>query len=499
MPTQYLRFEDVPDVFTRSPRVFTGLMQAARCRNIDAFILGDSQETSPGGAGAVYVPRINYEFARRYNAITRSPWLPMAASYGDAAPAAKWMACGGSGDSTPGDLERYLTPPGLSPAKVSANTGNNVNANQWLGQLISLNATGSRLPIEAGIPRLDGMFPLDQGVYVDVIGVARPQSGEIVADFKPCPVEAARFYVPVMGTSVSSVGLDIEEEFWPAFKRARFGPFFLPPDDAQIQVELSGSSSYQITEILTARFVSAAPGKGWCFSDIAAGGYTSSTLRDFHFGCGLALSTMKADVVFMMYGANDSGQGVTPEQFHDRLIANIAYIRGWLGQQTPIVLIADVYRTFNPPNPEYSAALDRYPGVAYAIAQEDPLVAAVNIRRTLDYWGWSEQYAPYFLSDNVHYTPYGATIKAQFEAELMFNAWDAPGCYLVADVASAGGQPRPDGELTVDDIVVYLAGFFEGNAAIADIAQVGGAPGIDRRITADDLIFFLSSFFTPRP
>ena len=68
-----------------------------------------------------------------------------------------------------------------------------------------------------------------------------------------------------------------------------------------------------------------------------------------------------------------------------------------------------------------------------------------------------------------------------------------------ADVGSLGGSAQPDGQLTADDIVVYLGAFFEGNLAIADIATLGGGTGADGEITPDDLILFLGTFFTGCP
>ncbi|MGH7132754.1 MAG: GC-type dockerin domain-anchored protein [Phycisphaerales bacterium] len=66
-----------------------------------------------------------------------------------------------------------------------------------------------------------------------------------------------------------------------------------------------------------------------------------------------------------------------------------------------------------------------------------------------------------------------------------------------ADVAGLGGTIGPDGQLTADDIVVFLNAFFAGNTAIADIAGLGGAPGADGAITPDDLVYFLAKFFRP--
>ena len=66
-----------------------------------------------------------------------------------------------------------------------------------------------------------------------------------------------------------------------------------------------------------------------------------------------------------------------------------------------------------------------------------------------------------------------------------------------ADVAGLGGSIGPDGVLTADDVVVYLAAFFSNDLAVADIAVLGGAPGQDGQLTADDIVYFLGQFFSP--
>ncbi|MGH7131561.1 MAG: GC-type dockerin domain-anchored protein [Phycisphaerales bacterium] len=66
-----------------------------------------------------------------------------------------------------------------------------------------------------------------------------------------------------------------------------------------------------------------------------------------------------------------------------------------------------------------------------------------------------------------------------------------------ADVAGLGGSPGFDGQLTPDDIVLYLAAFFSNNLAIADLVSLGGNPPSDGQITPDDLVYFLDQFFSP--
>lgn len=81
---------------------------------------------------------------------------------------------------------------------------------------------------------------------------------------------------------------------------------------------------------------------------------------------------------------------------------------------------------------------------------------------------------------------------AQVEAALQ---WLDAGLRCRADVAGLGGTPGADGQLTADDVVVYLGAFFAGDLAIADIASLGGGENPDGQLTADDVVAFLGSFF----
>jgi hypothetical protein len=63
-----------------------------------------------------------------------------------------------------------------------------------------------------------------------------------------------------------------------------------------------------------------------------------------------------------------------------------------------------------------------------------------------------------------------------------------------SDIAGPGQSLGFDGELTSDDIIVYLNFFFAGDP-FADIAGPGQFPGFDGEFTADDIIVFLNRFF----
>jgi hypothetical protein len=63
-----------------------------------------------------------------------------------------------------------------------------------------------------------------------------------------------------------------------------------------------------------------------------------------------------------------------------------------------------------------------------------------------------------------------------------------------ADVAGPGQSVGPDGDLTADDIIVFLNYFFAGNLR-ADVAGPGQSTVVDGALTADDIIVFLNGFF----
>lgn len=68
-----------------------------------------------------------------------------------------------------------------------------------------------------------------------------------------------------------------------------------------------------------------------------------------------------------------------------------------------------------------------------------------------------------------------------------------------ADIASQGGAPIPDAQLTVDDLIRFLTDFFAGTLATADLASLGGTAIPDGQLTVDDLVQFLSQFFAGCP
>lgn len=92
----------------------------------------------------------------------------------------------------------------------------------------------------------------------------------------------------------------------------------------------------------------------------------------------------------------------------------------------------------------------------------------------------------------------GSFTSAGGQPAARWARWGRP-APCAADIASSGGSLGGDGQLSVDDVVVYLQSFFDGHTAVADLASLGGAPTPDGVLTVDDLVAYLAAFFAGCP
>ena len=86
----------------------------------------------------------------------------------------------------------------------------------------------------------------------------------------------------------------------------------------------------------------------------------------------------------------------------------------------------------------------------------------------------------------------GSNLLTLTAAQMPAHTHTFVACSL-SDVAGAGPSLRADGELTADDIIVFIRWFVGGDTR-ADIARSGQQPTPDGEFTADDIIFFVSRF-----
>ncbi len=417
-PEKAPRFDEVPYLYTQSPEVFTALFEGARTRTVRALMFGDSQETSPSGLGDIYVPRFNYELYERYGNCPETPWIELGVSTGSGQPWAQWLVR--ASNAAPGVMQGPMPgeerPPGITSCITSSVQTPNINANQLFGQLIVLQHDAADVNPLAYVSYRHNYFDRSGGISVDVIARSSIASGDVVVRVSSTPTPTPNYYVSSTIFVAAQQDLDHRDH---RLASATLGP--LPPGNPNeyTQVELFGTDHDRLTEIVTCRIASTARQNGMVVTNLSQGGYTSDTILLQHKQCAPVLRKMDPDYAILCYGANDAGNGYTPLQFHDNLVRLIEFIRGATRPELPIILVSDPLR--NGLSELATQYLDQQAGVHYIIAREDKHVLSLNSRRLTDEAGWTPRHVGSFTTDGVHYTPWGAALKAQLEIETIFD------------------------------------------------------------------------------
>ncbi len=416
----FLRFDQVPFVSATEPERFAELFEAARSQTVRALLLGDSQETSPGGFGYVYVPRLNYEFYRVYGNAPASPLSSANASTGGGAPWSDWLirSSAPSPGFGPGRLAPNQIPPNLQGGATSTAGGNNINNNQFFGALSMLQPGAEDVTPEAGLAGTT-YFDSSAGVYLDIFAATNASSGEVRCVVSNAPTSTTSFFEPTRLTLDTTMGLRS-----PVFgyRTQRLGPFSVEPGK-YLQTILSGTDPNALTDVLAVSFSSVARPEGWVVSSISMGGYQTRDFLGGHAPSIPLLGLYNPDVVLIHFGANDGGRGRTPAQFKADLETLLASLRSTIRADLPVIVFTDPYAVLTP---ETRENFDRYAGVAYAISLEDPLTCAVNSRRLSDEVGWNQSTSTRFLVDGIHYTAIGAKVLAALEVRALASAFGQP-------------------------------------------------------------------------
>ncbi len=384
-------------------------------RTVRIALLGDSQETAPGGKGYVYIPRLNYEAWRRYGNVPES-FVAGYGSYGDGAvPFADWLLRGAA--AAPGASPTRILParqlPNISAAAHSAAAGDrNING-QWYGQLTILQQDAASVAPEALVSTGTDYFCTGGPVRAEIFAATYPGSGEVHYIARPIDTNTANYYAVPSAEGTSTMGLDAVDY---AIKSVTTPP--LPyAGHRYLQLELLGSAAAALTDIIGVRFISDQCPQGIVIQDLSAGGLSVNDFLNRYGEAGDLFKAMGFDAAILHFGANDVGRGVTAETFRTDTEALIARIRAWTRDPDfPIILMGDPYRKGLTPAMEEE--YDRYTGAQRAIAAADPHVLVVNSRRLMDERGWKAglpNRLAELLVDEVHYTPRGAIELAEAE------------------------------------------------------------------------------------
>jgi hypothetical protein len=115
----------------------------------------------------------------------------------------------------------------------------------------------------------------------------------------------------------------------------------------------------------------------------------------------------------------------------------------------------------------------------------DPTLTDLSMAGTVGTWDFS------------NLSVYNYTLELNENVIGMFIAYERSIINLIcgpSDVAGAGQTIGSDGQLTADDLIVFIGWFFAADAR-ADVAGSGQSPSPDSQFTADDIIVFVNRFF----
>lgn len=404
------RFDLVPRVYASDIDRFAELFRSAETGTVRLGVLGDSQETSPGGGGIQYVPHLTHGFWERFGNI---PETEIASNVSEIELIHRSASAGGA----PSRIPTAYLPPGVTAKAHSALGAVNAAGSDY-GTLFVLQHDG----VETHATGLRGGAYMDvsAGVRLQVFAATNASSGEVAWRTMPRDAAGPSYFEPVVQSGISAVGLESGAHAIKSFMT----PTLSFDGKRYLQAEVFGTEPTKVTDVIGARFVSN-NSVGVAVQDFSDGGYRASTIVGSHGEAGDFFVASDADVYLLHYGANDSGASAA--EFKANTLALIAQLRSWHNDDSlPIILAGD------PDRAGLTAAqrneFDQFAGAQYEIAQADPNVLLINSRLLAHEAGWYESSATFedYVIDGVHYTEAGGRLLAQLEVNALFTSVPEP-------------------------------------------------------------------------
>ncbi|MFO0873370.1 MAG: hypothetical protein U0575_05305 [Phycisphaerales bacterium] len=457
---QFTGYLDTPRVFTTDPDRFAALLDQGHTDILRIALLGDSQETSPGGAGSVYIPNINYRLFEHYGHAGESI-LMSNTNVGGGSPAADWLWA--NGIAPPNGVWPSIPPSSILPSiAVLAHRAKSAST-QWYGSLSQLVYDGS-LTYDPLLP-IQPYFNVGCTVQAEVFAATKPASGEIQWRSLPSPTAGTNYFDPPTGSGTLVLGLSDPTL---AIKSGLTPPLVfngLP----YMQVEVWGTSLVDSTDIIGLRFVDANNHRGAVVQSFSHGGYVAGSILAAHANSGPMLKALGVHAAMLHYGVNDAAFGHSAAQFQADVAALIAWLRDAMGDPSfPVIICGDMYFPAAPP------AFDEYPGAMVALAEQDPAIVAINLRRiTEEDLGWGPNDTS-FLFDGAHLTFDGQRTLAKVLVDALLTFAPACPCDL-----------NDDGVIDGADLGLLLGAWGQGGTAgggcdtIGDFNDDGVVDGTD--------------------
>ena len=432
---EFPNFAQVDYVTVQDFAPFQEIWTKAESETVRLALFGDSQETSPGGAGARYIPRLNYEFYKLYGKVGETFVSPGFGNYGNNGPA-EWLLRGGAGSSVGNSDGNLLSAQRLPGTRTRIYTSSAFGNNTMLDTSNEALREGTEVPAEF-------LWNSKHNITATIFGVTFPGSDEFAWRTKPTD-GGLDFFQNNSETGTTSIGLDAEAG---QFVSEEIGPLlFNGFSRQQLLVRATGKAG---AELVGVRYKNLTTPGGVSVQDFAAGGYRTDSFLNNHGEAGKMLAAFGPwDAILVHTGTNDafSGIGDSAVEYQQNVLEFMEAVRGpeWLNNPTQkFILITDPQRIDTPFFRQDQ--FDQYAGALAQIALNDPYVMAINSRRSTEELGWNKENGALFLSDVVHYNAAGAILMAKVDTELMFN-----GDILLGDV-------NLDGSINFFDVPPFIS------------------------------------------
>ncbi|MFM7261454.1 MAG: hypothetical protein ACKO3W_12710, partial [bacterium] len=405
-------FLSVPRVSVQSAARFRNLFETAREDVVRMMVLGDSQETMPGGFGASYLPHLNARFSKVYGPVGETMLFT---NLGMQSPP-HWLASVTTSTArVPTTVAPSAVLPSVTVHRLLQDDGSSLGAFRAL--LLHDAAASSE-------------SALVDGDWFDRTG---PFVAEILAIARSVPTSVRWANAPSDGNVASAGSTAVAKGTLALPVKAAAGSFHwlqTPSLDfagkRHVQLYLSGASPKVGTDVAGVRFRSVGAHEGVIVQSFARGGMRLQDVLGEHGASGAFLRAMAPSVVVLHFGANDAAYAIGLEEWRARIVSTIAWIRAELNDASfPVILSSDLR---SGPYLGY-AILDAMPGIAHQIAMQDANVLALNLPRIVaEEYIWLDR-RPY-LFDAAHLRPYAQRMLAEaFVGELCAAlAIPDPGC-----------------------------------------------------------------------
>ena len=404
------------------------------------LIFGDSQETSPGGSGSVYIPHLQMQLKNRFGYVGETPFYGFS-PMGSGQPTADWLVGVSQGSMGPQYINDSSLPPGM---RGTRNRLPQEGSNQELGTFFTLLHDAS-LTRDGSLGTEDVMVPTNTIIAELLIRKNGNSSG---AMYVQRPTNNYNTWTAATGSGNFVIR---DKENAPDFSLGQ-SQALNRGNGTYHRIEIFGDDVKQPTEILAVRFVDTDRRMGIVAHSFSKGGYTANSLQNNHAYCGDVLHAVEGHLALVQYGANDLLE-VNATGFESRLHSLIDFIRESVNDPCfPIVIVGEGWRYMHP---DFGTRQDTFAGAAARVAQSRDRVTAINMRRVMEdkYFYWGEGQRDHVI-DGVHLSHRAQADFAETLADIV----------LPPIHASCRGDFNGDGIVDSQDIGLLMVEFNAGEA-----------------------------------